>query len=54
VSCGWGGLHDWDRIVLELLARYVDYHSIDICTGSDDHYLNFAQVHLAERRIQAA
>jgi len=54
VSCGWDGLHDWDRIVLDILAPHVDYHSIHIYTGSDDHYLNIAQVHLAERCIQAA
>ncbi|MEA3345749.1 MAG: alpha-L-arabinofuranosidase C-terminal domain-containing protein [Chloroflexota bacterium] len=54
VSCGWDGLHDWDRIVLEVLAPLVDYHSIHIYTGSDDHYLNIAQVHQAERCIQAA
>jgi len=53
VSCGWDGLHDWDRIVLEVLAPHVDYHSIHIYTGSDDHYLNIAQVHHAERCIQA-
>jgi len=53
VSCGWDGLHDWDRIVLEILAPYVDYHSIHIYTGSDDHYLNIAQVHQAERCIRA-
>jgi alpha-N-arabinofuranosidase len=53
VSCGWNGLKDWDRIVLELLAPHVDYHSIHLYTGSDDHYLNITQVHLAERCIQA-
>ena len=53
VSCGWDGLHDWDRIVLEVLAPHVDYHSIHIYTGSDDHYLNIAQVHHAERCIRA-
>jgi alpha-N-arabinofuranosidase len=54
VSCGWSGLQDWDRIVLETLAPHVDYHSIHIYTGSDDHYENIAQVHHAERCIQAA
>jgi alpha-N-arabinofuranosidase len=53
VSCGRDGLHDWDRVVLDVLAPYVDYHSIHIYTGSDDHYLNMAEVHLAERCIRA-
>jgi alpha-N-arabinofuranosidase len=54
VSCGWDGLHDWDRTVLEALAPYVDYHSIHIYTGADDHYLNMAQVHHVERCIKGA
>jgi alpha-N-arabinofuranosidase len=40
VACGRDGTSDWDRVVLDGLARYVDYHAIHIYTGSTDHYEN--------------
>uniref|UniRef100_A0A831TAV2 non-reducing end alpha-L-arabinofuranosidase n=1 Tax=Thermorudis peleae TaxID=1382356 RepID=A0A831TAV2_9BACT len=48
VSCGWNGWSDWDRVVLEGLARYVDYHSIHLYTGSPDYYGNVLSPHLAD------
>lgn len=48
VSCGWNGWSDWDRIVLEGLARYVDFHSIHIYTGSYDYFGNVFSPHLAD------
>ncbi len=53
VSCGQNGWSDWDRIVLEGLAQYVDYHSIHIYTGSDDYYSNVLVVHQAERALRS-
>jgi alpha-N-arabinofuranosidase len=52
VSCGELGWTDWDRIVLEGLAPYVDYHSIHIYTGSSDYYSNVLAPHQAERALQ--
>ncbi len=51
VSCGLDGLHDWDRIVIEGMAQYVDYHSIHIYTGSHDYYSNVLSAHQAERAL---
>jgi alpha-N-arabinofuranosidase len=48
VSCGCNGWSDWDRIVLEGLARYVDFHSIHIYTGSYDYFGNVFAPHLAD------
>lgn len=52
VSCGQTGWTDWDRIVLEGLAPYVNYHSIHIYTGSDDYYSNVLAPHQAERALR--
>ncbi|GAC1461984.1 MAG: alpha-N-arabinofuranosidase [Ktedonobacteraceae bacterium] len=52
VSCGLDGLQDWDRIVIEELARLVDFHSIHIYTGSDDYYSNVFSVHQSERALR--
>lgn len=52
VSCGSFGLDEWDRIVLEQLAPYVDFHSIHIYTGSDDYYSHLLVPHHAERAIR--
>ncbi len=52
VSCGESGWSDWDRIVLEGLARYVDYHSIHIYTGDADYYTNILMPHQAERALR--
>jgi alpha-N-arabinofuranosidase len=52
VSCGKNGWNDWDRAVLEGLARYIDFHSIHIYTGSSDYYSNVLAPHQAERAIE--
>lgn len=52
VSCGMFGWDEWDRIVLEELARYVDFHSIHIYTGSHDYYSNVFSAHQAERALR--
>jgi alpha-N-arabinofuranosidase len=54
ISCGWDGLSEWDRIVLEVLAPVVDFHSIHLYTGSSDYYTNVFQPHHAGRMIEAA
>jgi alpha-N-arabinofuranosidase len=51
VSCGQNGWNDWDRIVLEGLAPYVDYHSIHLYTGSPDYDRNVFAPHQAERAL---
>jgi len=51
VSCGLNGWSEWDRVVLEELASFVDYHSIHIYTGSDDYYRNVFMPHQAERAL---
>ncbi|HLH72757.1 MAG TPA: alpha-L-arabinofuranosidase C-terminal domain-containing protein [Chloroflexota bacterium] len=52
VSCGQNGWNDWDRIVLEGLARYVDFHSIHLYTGSPDYYRNVFEPHLADKALR--
>lgn len=52
VSCGKNGWSDWDRVVLDLLAPHVDYHSIHIYTGSQDYYSNVFAPHQAERALR--
>jgi alpha-L-arabinofuranosidase len=52
VSCGQTGWTDWDRIVLEGLAPYVNHHSIHIYTGSSDYYSNVLAPHQAERALR--
>ena len=52
VSCGQWGWTDWDRTVIEGLARYVRYHSIHLYTGSSDYWRNVLMVHQAERAIR--
>ena len=52
VGCGNNGWSDWDRIVVDGLARYVDYHSIHIYTGSDDYWTNVLSPHQAERSLR--
>ncbi|MCC7367405.1 MAG: alpha-N-arabinofuranosidase [Chloroflexi bacterium] len=51
VACGKDGLSDWDREVVDGLARYVDYHSIHIYTGSADYYSNVFAPKQAERAL---
>jgi alpha-N-arabinofuranosidase len=52
VSCGQWGFGDWDRIVVDGLARAVRYHSIHIYTGSPDFDRNVYMAHQAERAIR--
>ena len=51
VSCGQSGVNDWDRVVIDGLARYVDLHSIHLYTGSDDYWSNVLAPHFAERAL---
>jgi alpha-N-arabinofuranosidase len=53
VSCGNTGWTDWDRVVLEGLAPYIDYHSIHLYTGSNDYYSNILAPHQAERALRS-
>ncbi len=52
VGCGMKGWDEWDRIVLEELAPYVDYHSVHLYTGSNDYYRNVFMPHQSERAIE--
>jgi alpha-N-arabinofuranosidase len=52
VGCGRNGWSDWDRVVVDGLVRYVDYHSIHIYTGSDDYWSNVLAPHQAERSLR--
>jgi alpha-L-arabinofuranosidase len=52
VSCGQWGFGEWDRIVIEGLARSVRYHSIHIYTGSSDFDRNVFMPHQAERALR--
>ena len=52
VACGLGGVSDWDRIVVEGLAPFVDYHSVHLYTGSDDHWSNVLAPHAADRALR--
>jgi alpha-L-arabinofuranosidase len=54
VSCGQSGLDDWDRVVIDGLARYVDLHSIHLYTGSPDYWANVLAPHYAERTLAIA
>jgi alpha-L-arabinofuranosidase len=51
VSCGQNGWQDWDRIVLEGLAPYVEFHSIHLYTGNSDYFANVFAPHQAERAL---
>lgn len=51
VSCGRNGWSDWDRVVIEKLAPYVNLHSIHIYTGSHDYFSNVFAPHQAERAL---
>jgi alpha-N-arabinofuranosidase len=52
VGCGQTGWTDWDRIVLEGLAPYIDFFSVHIYTGSSDYYSNVLAPHQAERALR--
>jgi alpha-N-arabinofuranosidase len=52
VSCGQWGWTDWDRTVIDGLARYVRYHSIHLYTGSGDYWRNVLMVSQADRALR--
>jgi alpha-L-arabinofuranosidase len=52
VSCGQTGVDDWDREVIDGLARYVDMHSIHLYTGSPDYWSNVLAPHFAEQALE--
>src|SRR5215217_7265329 len=52
VGCGLSGLTDWDRVVIEGLAPFVDYHSVHIYTGSEDYWSNVLAPHQADRALR--
>jgi alpha-L-arabinofuranosidase len=52
VSCGQTGWEDWDRVVIDGMARLVDFHSVHLYTGSADYWTNVLSPHQAERAIQ--
>jgi alpha-N-arabinofuranosidase len=54
VSCGLNGWSDWDRVVIDGLVKYVDYHSIHIYTGSDDYRTNVLEPHQVERALRTS
>jgi alpha-N-arabinofuranosidase len=54
VACGRNGWDDWDELVINELVRYVDYHSIHMYSGSDDHLSSLFSPHQADRSIKAA
>jgi alpha-L-arabinofuranosidase len=54
VSCGQSGLDDWDRVVIDGLAREVDWHSIHLYTGSADYWTNVLAPHHAEHALSVA
>jgi len=54
VSCGQSGVDDWDRAVIDGLARFVDFHSIHLYTGSPDYWANVLAPHFAERALAVA
>jgi alpha-N-arabinofuranosidase len=52
VSCGQTGWQTWDRIVLDGLAPFIDFHSIHIYSGAFEHYSNVFAAHQAERALE--
>jgi alpha-N-arabinofuranosidase len=52
VSCGHSGWEDWDRTVIDGLAKLVDFHSLHIYTGSADYWANVLSPHQVERAVR--
>jgi alpha-L-arabinofuranosidase len=52
IGCGENGWSDWDAIVLDGTAAFIDHHSIHLYTGCADHYATVFQSHQAERAIR--
>jgi len=54
ISSGRTGMDDWDRDVIDGLARHVDMHGIRLYTGSADYWSNLLAPHYAERALSVA
>jgi alpha-N-arabinofuranosidase len=54
ISSGRTGMDDWDRDVIDGLARHVDMHGISLYTGSADYWSNLLGPHYAERALSVA
>src|SRR5258707_6942232 len=54
VGCGSSGYSDWDRYVIDGLARHIDYYSLHIYTGSDDYYNNVLSPVLADFAVRTS
>ncbi|HXR65256.1 MAG TPA: alpha-L-arabinofuranosidase C-terminal domain-containing protein [Ktedonobacteraceae bacterium] len=54
VGCGSNGWSDWDQIVIEGLAPYMDYYSLHLYTGSDDYYSNVLAPALADFAVRTS
>ena len=54
ISSGQTGMDDWDRDVIDGLARHVDMHGIRLYTGSADYWSNLLAPHYAERALSVA
>jgi alpha-N-arabinofuranosidase len=52
MGCGYNGWSDWDRVVIDGLAPYIDYYSLHIYTGSDDYYNNVLSPALADFAVR--
>lgn len=54
VGCGSNGWSNWDRIVIEGLAPFMDYYSLHIYTGSHDYYSNVMAPALADFAVRTS
>ena len=54
VSCGQTGIDEWDSVVIDGLAPFVDFHSIHLYTGSSDYWSDVLAPHFAERALSVA
>jgi alpha-L-arabinofuranosidase len=54
VSCGQTGVDEWDRIVIDGMAPFVDFHSIHLYTGATDYWSNVLAPHFAERTLSVS
>jgi alpha-N-arabinofuranosidase len=54
VACGHNRWSDWDRMVIDELVPYVDFHSVHIYTGSDDYWSNVLLPHQVDRALRAS
>jgi alpha-N-arabinofuranosidase len=54
ISSGQTGMDNWDRDVIDGLARHVDMHGIRLYAGSADYWSNLLAPHYAERALSVA